>query len=48
MLSMLQVIPRYGRVFKGHVNNLAEAQLAAFAEKWGEAYPPIGQSWQRD
>ena len=26
----------------------AEAQLAAFAEKWGEAYPPIVQSWQRN
>ncbi|MBU2768624.1 IS256 family transposase [Acidithiobacillus ferrivorans] len=26
----------------------AEAQLAAFAEKWGEAYPPIVQSWRRN
>ena len=26
----------------------AEQQLAAFAEKWGEAYPPIVQSWQRN
>ena len=26
----------------------AEAQFAAFAEKWGEAYPPIVQSWRRN
>lgn len=26
----------------------AEQQLAAFAEKWGKAYPPIVQSWQRN
>ncbi|OCX71375.1 hypothetical protein A6M27_02120 [Acidithiobacillus thiooxidans] len=27
---------------------VAEAELAAFAEKWGEAYPPIVQSWRRN
>ena len=26
----------------------AEAQFAAFAEKWGETYPPIVQSWRRN
>jgi len=26
----------------------AERQLAAFDEKWGKAYPPIVQSWQRN
>lgn len=26
----------------------AEQQLAAFAEKWGDAYPRIVQSWQRN
>ena len=26
----------------------AEQQLAEFAEKWSEAYPPIVQSWQRN
>lgn len=26
----------------------AEHQLAAFEEKWGKAYPPIVQSWQRN
>ncbi|WP_420870714.1 IS256 family transposase [Mariprofundus erugo] len=26
----------------------AELQLMAFEEKWGEAYPSIGQSWRRN
>lgn len=26
----------------------AEQQLAAFEERWGEAYPPIAQSWRRN
>lgn len=26
----------------------AERQLGAFEEKWGEAYPSIGQSWRRN
>ena len=26
----------------------SEAHLAVFVEKWGEAYPPIMQSWRRN
>lgn len=43
-----QVAADLKRIYQSATVEQAEQALTAFEEKWGEAYPPIGQSWRRN
>jgi len=43
-----QVAADLKRIYQSATVAQAEQALTAFEEKWGEAYPPIGQSWRRN
>lgn len=36
------------RIYTATTADEAEQRLGEFEEKWGDAYPPIGQSWRRN